>query len=158
LNFLSSRIAVIGLGYVGLPLAIEFGKKFKVLGFDLNIKRIKDLSSGIDQTKEADLTDLSFVLNNYESFGLKFSSNVEDLRSYNIYIVTVPTPINQFKAPDLSPLLNASAMLGSVLSEGDLVIYESTVYPGCTEDDCVPVLEKFSGLRFNVDFFLWLFS
>jgi len=153
LNFLSSRIAVIGLGYVGLPLAIEFGKKFKVLGFDLNIKRIKDLSSGIDQTKEADLTDLSFVLNNYESFGLKFSSNVEDLRSYNIYIVTVPTPINQFKAPDLSPLLNASAMLGSVLSEGDLVIYESTVYPGCTEDDCVPVLEKFSGLRFNVDFF-----
>lgn len=141
------------MGYVGLPLAIEFGKKFKVLGFDLNIKRIKDLSSGIDQTKEADLTDLSFVLNNYESFGLKFSSNVEDLRSYNIYIVTVPTPINQFKAPDLSPLLNASAMLGSVLSEGDLVIYESTVYPGCTEDDCVPVLEKFSGLRFNVDFF-----
>ena len=153
LNFQTNKIAVIGLGYVGLPLAIEFGKKFNVLGFDVDLNRINELSLGYDRTMEADLNDLSLVFSNVEGYGLKFSSKVEDLRSSNIFIVTVPTPINRFKAPDLAPLLNASAMLGAILSKGDVVIYESTVYPGCTEDDCVPVLEKFSGLRFNVDFY-----
>ncbi len=153
LNFQTNKIAVIGLGYVGLPLAIEFGKKFNVLGFDVNIERIKELSSGQDRTMEANLKELSSVMRDGEGTGLKFSSDVNDLIPYDIYIVTVPTPINQFKAPDLSPLLKASAMLGSILSKGDVVIYESTVYPGCTEDDCVPVLEQFSGLKYNIDFF-----
>ena len=153
LNFQTNKIAVIGLGYVGLPLAIEFGKKFNVLGFDINIERIKELSSGQDRTKEADLKDLSLVMRDADGIGLKFSSDVDDLQSYDIYIVTVPTPINQFKAPDLNPLLKASAIIGSKLSKGDVVIYESTVYPGCTEEDCVPVLERFSGLTFNVDFY-----
>ena len=153
LNFQTNRIAVIGLGYVGLPLAIEFGKKFNVLGFDVNEERIKELSSGQDRTMEANLKELTSVMRDCEGTGLKFSSDVDDLRPCDIYIVTVPTPINQFKAPDLSPLLKASAMLGSNLSKGDVVIYESTVYPGCTEEDCVPVLEQFSGLKYNIDFF-----
>jgi UDP-N-acetyl-D-galactosamine dehydrogenase len=147
------KIAVIGLGYVGLPLAIEFGKKYKVLGFDIHQARIDELSRGEDRTMEADMEGLISVMVFSEESGLTFSSNAEDLRSCNVYIVTVPTPIDQFKAPDLTPLLKASEMLGSVLSNGDIVIYESTVYPGCTEEDCVPVLEKFSGLKFNTDFF-----
>lgn len=154
--FSQKKIAVIGLGYVGLPLAIEFGKKFKVLGFDINDDRIAQLSNGIDRTNEADLSGMAFgVKLAYESknLGLNFSSNPEDLKSYNVYIVTVPTPIDQFKAPDLSPLLRASEMLGKIIKNGDIIIYESTVYPGCTEEDCVPVLEKYSGLTFNKDFF-----
>ena len=152
----NSKIAIIGLGYVGLPLAIEFGKKYKVLGFDINKARIEELKSGKDRTNEADLEGLQFVMNlaiEADEVGLTFSSNLEELKSNNVYIVTVPTPIDQFKAPDLTPLLKASEMLGKILNKGDIVIYESTVYPGCTEEDCVPVLEKFSGLKFNQDFY-----
>lgn len=145
-------ISVIGLGYVGLPLAIEFAKKFKVFGFDINQNRVDELSRGEDRTQEADLETLNKVKFN-GGVGLVFSSDIEEIRNSNVYIVTVPTPINQFKAPDLFPLLKASEMIGKVLSKGDIVIYESTVYPGCTEDDCVPVLEKFSGLIYNEDFY-----
>ncbi|GAA0533749.1 nucleotide sugar dehydrogenase [Chitinophaga japonensis] len=149
------KIAVIGLGYVGLPLAIEFGKKYKVLGFDTNKRRIEDLYSGKDITKEANIEELSKVLRREPAHnkGLFLSSSQQNLREYNTYIVTVPTPVNQFKAPDLSHLLKATKMLGKVLKKGDIVIYESTVYPGCTEDECVPVLEQNSGLKFNRDFF-----
>ena len=149
----SEKIAIIGLGYVGLPLAIEFGKKYQVLGFDIHKERIDELSKGKDRTMEADMDTLLAVMNSKATAGLKFSSNAEDLKSSNIFIVTVPTPIDQFKTPDLTPLLSASEMIGKALKVGDLVIYESTVYPGCTEEDCVPVLEKFSGLKFNKDFF-----
>lgn len=150
----NNKIAVIGLGYVGLPLAVEFGKKYDVLGFDINIRRVVELQKGKDHTNEADLEGLAEATGRRNGqTGLWFSSDKEDLKTYNIFIVTVPTPINQFKAPDLTPLLKASEMIGSVLKEGDIVIYESTVYPGCTEEDCVPVLEKASGLKFNVDFF-----
>ena len=151
------KIAVIGLGYVGLPLAIEFAKKYDVLGFDINPVRIEELNKGVDRTQEADLQRLlSVVSDKSESkseIGLSFSSNTGDLQLYNTFIITVPTPINDFKSPDLVPLIKASEMVGSVLNVGDVVIYESTVYPGCTEDDCVPVLEAYSGLRFNKDFF-----
>lgn len=148
------QIAIIGLGYVGLPLAIEFGKKYKVLGFDIKRDRIDELAKGEDSTKEANIEDLKQVTaQSFSGIGLTFSCDVADLNAYNIYIVTVPTPIDQFKAPDLTPLLKASEMLGKVLKKGDIVIYESTVYPGCTEEDCVPVLEKHSGLKFNIDFF-----
>ncbi len=156
MNFKEKQIAIIGLGYVGLPLAIEFGKKYKVLGFDINQSRIDELSSGKDRTNEADLDDLKLAIelaNQSESIGLNFSSKFDDLNDYNVYVVTVPTPIDKFKAPDLTPLLKASQMLGKVLKKGDIVIYESTVYPGCTEEDCVPVLEKYSGLKFNKDFY-----
>ncbi|ERJ57714.1 nucleotide sugar dehydrogenase [Sphingobacterium paucimobilis] len=150
------NIAVIGLGYVGLPLAIEFAKKYKVLGFDINLERVNELSSGRDRTQEADLDFLHQVIEkqvDIEGAGLSFSSDIEDLKECNTYIVTVPTPIDEFKAPDLRPLIKASEMLGKVLGIGDVVIYESTVYPGCTEEDCVPVLERVSGLVFNKDFF-----
>ncbi len=151
---LQHKIAVIGLGYVGLPLAIEFGKKYQVLGFDINEKRIQDLLKGEDETNEVDPEALKeATLQKSTGKGLHFSANPSELAGYTIYIVTVPTPINRFKAPDLRPLLAASQMLGKVLKKNDLVIYESTVYPGCTEEDCVPVLEKFSGLAFNTDFF-----
>lgn len=143
------HIAIIGLGYVGLPLAIEFAKQYKVLGFDINETRIKDLTANIDSTKEADLNALQNVLGK----GLQLSSDVSLLKECNVYIVTVPTPIDQFKAPDLKPLLGATKMLAPFLSKGDVVIYESTVYPGCTEEDCVPVLEQFSGLKYNSDFY-----
>ena len=148
------KIAIIGLGYVGLPLAIEFAKKYKVLGFDIDEARIQELSAGEDRTREADLEALKIVLHiGDRPTGLQFSATTADLQQCQIYIVTVPTPINRFKAPDLQPLLKASAMIGSVLKKGDIVIYESTVYPGCTEEDCVPVLEQCSGLKFNEDFF-----
>jgi len=149
------KIAVIGLGYVGLPLAIEFAKKYDVLGFDVNESRINELSQGIDRTKEANLQELQSVITGLSKHGvgLHFSSDANDLRKYNTFIVTVPTPIDQFKAPDLKPLIKASEMLGAVIKKGDIIIYESTVYPGCTEDDCVPVIERVSGLKFNVDFF-----
>jgi len=153
---LDKKIAIIGLGYVGLPLAIEFGKKFRTVGFDINEHRIKELISGIDRTHEADLEQLHAATNktlNDKNIGLSFTSIVSELNFCNVFIVTVPTPIDQFKAPDLTPLLKASKMLGSILKKGDIVIYESTVYPGCTEEDCVPVLEMESGLKFNIDFF-----
>jgi UDP-N-acetyl-D-galactosamine dehydrogenase len=143
------HIAIIGLGYVGLPLAIEFAKQYQVLGFDINETRIKELSANKDITKEADLTALQEVLGK----GLTLSSDVDMLQECNVYIVTVPTPIDQFKAPDLKPLLAATEMLAKYLEKSDIVIYESTVYPGCTEEDCVPVLEKYSGLKYNVDFY-----
>jgi UDP-N-acetyl-D-galactosamine dehydrogenase len=146
------KIAVIGLGYVGLPLAIEFAKKFQVLGFDIDENRVLELNNNTDKTKEADLNELSKVLNT-DGIGLTLSSDQELLRHCNIYIVTVPTPVDASKAPDLKPLLKATKMLAGVLSKGDIVIYESTVYPGCTEDDCVPVLEEYSGLKYNLDFF-----
>lgn len=150
------KIAIIGLGYVGLPLAIEFGKKYKVLGFDISESRIDELSLRIDRTNEADLEGLKLAMDlalEIDSKGLTFSSKIDDLNLYNVYIVTVPTPIDQFKRPDLTPLLKASEMLGKVLKKGDIVIYESTVYPGCTEEDCVPVLEKYSKLIYNQDFY-----
>jgi UDP-N-acetyl-D-galactosamine dehydrogenase len=149
----SKTIAVIGLGYVGLPLAIEFGKKYKVIGFDISKQRIDDLNNGIDRTLEADIEGLKLAVSLTGDKGLRFTSDTEVLKQANIYIVTVPTPIDQFKAPDLTPLLKASEMLAKVLKKDDIVIYESTVYPGCTEEDCVPVLEKFSGLKFNQDFY-----
>lgn len=151
-----SEIAVIGLGYVGLPLAIEFGKKYKVLGFDINAERVEELQQGVDHTMEADLEGMNEAMNLrkiHQDKGLLFSSSEEDLKGYNTYIVTVPTPIDGFNKPDLSPLIKASQMLGRVISEGDIVIYESTTYPGCTEEDCVPQIEKISGLKFNRDFF-----
>jgi UDP-N-acetyl-D-galactosamine dehydrogenase len=144
---MSTRIAIIGLGYVGFPLAVEFGKKNPTLGFDIDTSRIAELNTGFDRTQEVTPEQLK------TSVSLTFSSNAADLNSCNTFIVTVPTPIDHFKKPDLSPLLKASEMIGKALKKGDLVIYESTVYPGCTEEDCVPVLEKFSGLKFNVDFF-----
>jgi UDP-N-acetyl-D-galactosamine dehydrogenase len=150
------KIAVVGLGYVGLPLAIEFGKKYNVLGFDINKTRIEELQRGVDHTLEADLAGLREATNlkkESPTLGLSFSSNESDLKKCNIYIVTVPTPINQFNMPDLTPLIKASEMLGRVISPGNIAIYESTTYPGCTEEDCVPVIEKVSGLKFNTDFF-----
>jgi len=149
-----AKIAIIGLGYVGLPLAIEFAKKYKVVGFDINLNRIGELRVGFDNTNEADVLSLQDVTEKQETgVGLEFSSFIEDIRDCNIYIITVPTPVDHFKSPDLKPLLYASELIGGVLKPGDLVIYESTVYPGCTEEDCVPVLEKFSGLVFNDGFY-----
>ncbi len=144
---MSTRIAIIGLGYVGFPLAVEFGKKIPTLGFDIDTSRIAELNQGFDRTQEVTAEQLK------ASVSLSFSSTAADLATCNTFIVTVPTPIDHFKKPDLSPLLKASEMIGKALKKGDLVIYESTVYPGCTEEDCVPVLEKFSGLKFNQDFF-----
>ena len=140
-------IAIVGLGYVGLPLAIEFGKKYPVIGYDVNENRISQLTDGFDSTLEVESDQLAAVTH------LSFSSEINDLRLCNVYIVTVPTPIDMFKKPDLSYLLKASADIGKLLKPGDTVIYESTVYPGCTEEDCVPVLEKYSRLTFNTDFF-----
>lgn len=151
-----NKIAIIGLGYVGLPLAIEFAKKYDVLGFDINQSRISELSKGEDHTKEADLDSLKEVIalgTAQQGKGLRFSGDYQALKDYHVFIVTVPTPIDQFKAPDLKPLIKASEMIGKALKKGDIVIYESTVYPGCTEEECVPVLERTSGLKFNTDFF-----
>ncbi|MEY2670685.1 MAG: hypothetical protein RLZZ577_1001 [Bacteroidota bacterium] len=156
MNLRETKIAIIGLGYVGLPLAIEFGKKYKVLGFDINQSRIEELNLLIDRTNEADLIGLKHAVDLAKSdvdLGLNFSTNTDELKNYNVFIVTVPTPIDQFKAPDLTPLLKASEMLGKIIKKGDIVIYESTVYPGCTEEDCVPVLEKYSDLKYNSDFY-----
>lgn len=140
-------LAVIGLGYVGLPLAVEFGKKYKVIGFDIYQKRIDELKEGYDRTLEVGKEELQ------SAKGLSYTTNLEDLREAQIYIVTVPTPIDHYNKPDLTPLLKASSSVGKVLKKGDIVIYESTVYPGCTEEDCVPILERESGLKFNADFF-----
>ncbi|WP_442112972.1 Vi polysaccharide biosynthesis UDP-N-acetylglucosamine C-6 dehydrogenase TviB [Pseudomonas sp. NUPR-001] len=141
------KLAVIGLGYVGLPLAVEFGKQRNVVGFDINQARIDALNEGHDATLEVSDEEL------LEAKGLQYSANLEDLRGCNTFIVTVPTPIDEYKQPDLTPLIKASETIGKVLKQGDIVIYESTVYPGATEEDCVPVLERVSGLAFNRDFF-----
>jgi UDP-N-acetyl-D-galactosamine dehydrogenase len=140
-------IAILGLGYVGLPLAVEFGKQRPTLGFDINAKRVAELQSGQDHTLECSAVELK------EAHHLRYSRHIEDLKAAQIYIVTVPTPVDQANRPDMTPLIKASETVGTVLKPGDIVIYESTVYPGATEEVCVPVLEKFSGLKFNQDFF-----
>lgn len=141
------KIAIIGLGYVGLPLAVEFGKKTSVVGFDIHQKRIDELKSGQDHTLEVSSEELS------QATHLSYSASLEDLKSCNFFIVTVPTPIDDYKQPDLTPLVKASTSIGKVLKKGDIVVYESTVYPGATEEVCIPVLEQVSGLSFNQDFF-----
>ena len=152
---MSIKIAVIGLGYVGLPLARLFATKFPVVGFDINKKRISELNQGIDNTLEISHSLLSSVLVTQltDINGLLCSSDLNDIKDCNYYIVTVPTPVDKNNRPDLTPLYKSSETVGKVLKKGDIVIYESTVYPGVTEDECVPVLEKISGLKFNVDFF-----
>ncbi len=141
------KIGIIGLGYVGLPLAVEFGKSMDVIGFDINQMRIDELKKGYDRTLEVDEAEMK------SSTKLTFSTKLEELASVNYFIVTVPTPVDEYRNPDLTPLQSASRTVGSVLKKNDIVIYESTVYPGCTEEVCVPILEKVSGLKFNVDFF-----
>jgi UDP-N-acetyl-D-glucosamine/UDP-N-acetyl-D-galactosamine dehydrogenase len=141
------KIGIIGLGYVGLPLAVEFSKKYDTLGIDINTTRISELKEGIDKTLEVTSDDLKAA-----KF-LEFSSNFKDLKECNYYIVTVPTPIDKNKRPDLTPLFRALEAVGKTLNKGDIVIYESTVYPGATEEDCVPILEQVSGLKFNTDFY-----
>ncbi len=143
----NTKIAIIGLGYVGLPLAVEFGKKYEVVGFDINKNRINELKSGIDATLEVDSDELA------EAKKLQYSFDPDKLKEANLYIVTVPTPIDKHKQPDLTPLIKASEMLGVVVNNGDIIIYESTVYPGATEEECIPVIEKVSGLKFNEDFY-----
>ena len=141
------KVAIIGLGYVGLPLALEFSKKRSIVSFDISKQRIDELRAGIDKNLEFSKDELKF------SKQINFTSNKKDLETANCFIVTVPTPVNKFKKPDLKPLLKASKMISKILKKGDLIIYESTVYPGCIEEQCVPVLEKFSRLKFNKDFF-----
>ncbi|MGJ1535322.1 nucleotide sugar dehydrogenase [Sphingobacterium multivorum] len=157
-DFKVKKIAVIGQGYVGLPLAIAFSDFFPVIGFDINKTRIEELKQGLDRTLETDQKELKrardlFSTSN-QSKGYDASNSTADIADANVYIVTVPTPIDRYNSPDLSPLLKASKMIGELLAIGDLVIYESTVYPGCTEEECIPVLETFSGLKFNQDFFV----
>ena len=147
MNIENAKIAVIGLGYVGLPLAVEFGKRREVLGFDINVKRVDELKSGHDFTLETAPEELS------EATGLSFTCDVDELNKANVFIVTVPTPIDEFNAPDMKPLQKASEMLSRVIKKGDVVIYESTVYPGATEEVCLPILEGGSGLKFNLEFF-----
>ena len=144
----STKIGVIGLGYVGLPLAIEFSYQFPVIGFDINANRILDLNSGVDSTNEVEIANLKKANN------IIFTSDADTLQDCNFYIVTVPTPINKNKRPDLGPLINASNLIATVLKKGDVVVYESTVYPGATEEDCVPILENISGLSLNKDFYV----
>lgn len=143
----NTKICIIGQGYVGLPLAVEFGKIYPTIGFDIKEDRIKELSEGIDSTLECSSEELS------ESTHLTFTTQLNDIRDANVYIVTVPTPIDDYKTPNLTPLIKASEMLGKVIKKGDYVIYESTVYPGATEEDCLPLIEKSSGLKLNEDFF-----
>lgn len=149
------KIGIIGLGYVGLPLAVEFAKKYKVFGFDINPNRIEQLRSGYDQTKEIAEHELKEVLTPVCTTpkGLFLTGDIDTLKACNTYIITVPTPVDKSHRPDLTPLISASKLVGKVLKKNDIVIYESTVYPGVTEDECMPVLEKTSGLKFNIDFF-----
>ena len=144
---MDNKIAIIGLGYVGIPLAVEFGKLTKTIGFDIDKSRINELKSGYDRTLEMSNDDL------LSSKKLEYTTNINDIKNCNIYIITVPTPINSKNQPDLTPLIKSSESVGKVLKKGDIVIYESTVYPGVTEDECVPILESVSSLRFNVDFY-----
>ncbi len=143
----NTRIGVVGLGYVGLPLAVEFGKHYDTVGFDINARRVEELRGGVDHTLEVDAGELAAATR------LEFSANLNDIRDCHVYVVTVPTPIDVAKRPDLTPLVKASETLGKVLKVGDIVVYESTVYPGCTEEVCIPILERVSGLTFNRDFF-----
>ncbi|TVL09941.1 Vi polysaccharide biosynthesis protein VipA/TviB [Shewanella algae] len=143
----NARVGIIGLGYVGLPLAVEFGKKSLTIGFDINQSRIDELSAGHDSTLECSDNELE------EAKYLSYTSSLQELKQCNVYIVTVPTPIDEHKQPDLTPLIKASEALGTVVNQGDIIVYESTVYPGATEEDCIPVVERVSGLKFNQDFF-----
>lgn len=145
---INTRIAIIGLGYVGLPLAVEFGKKYPTIGFDINRHRVAELREGIDSTKETDSEELAAATH------LTYSTDINDLQEANVYIVTVPTPVDQHHRPDLTPLKSASETIGKVIRQGDIVVYESTVYPGATEEYCVPVIEQVSGLKFNSDFYV----
>lgn len=145
--FKNIKLAVVGLGYVGLPLAVEFGKKRDTIGFDINPQRINDLKNGNDLTLEVSIAELK------SATLLDYTNSIEDLSQCNCFIVTVPTPIDEYNHPDLTPLIKASETVGKLLKRGGVVIYESTVYPGCTEEECVPILEKFSGLKFNIDFY-----
>ena len=149
------KIAVIGLGYVGLPLARLFATKYPVVGFDINSVRITELTSGIDSTLELEEETLKSVLvsKSSGSNGLFCTTQLDDLKDCNYYIITVPTPVDKNNRPDLTPLYKSSESVGKVLKKGDIVIYESTVYPGATEDECIPVLERISGLKFNIDFY-----
>lgn len=141
------RIAVVGLGYVGLPLAVEFGKKFDTVGFDIKKDRLEQLRKGVDLTLETSGDDLAAATK------LRYSATLDDLRDRDVFIVTVPTPVDKYNNPDLTPLYKSSETVGKVMKKGAVVIYESTVFPGCTEEECVPVLEKCSGMVFNKDFF-----
>ncbi|MGR5078521.1 Vi polysaccharide biosynthesis UDP-N-acetylglucosamine C-6 dehydrogenase TviB [Photobacterium swingsii] len=142
-----AKVAIIGLGYVGLPLAVEFGKKAPTIGFDINQARIDELAVGRDSTLECSDNELA------EAIHLSYTASLQELKECNVYIVTVPTPIDEHKQPDLTPLIKASEALGTVLSKGDVIVYESTVYPGATEEECIPVVERVSGLKFNKDFY-----
>ncbi|MCU8496907.1 nucleotide sugar dehydrogenase, partial [Vibrio vulnificus] len=149
MNFIldNAKVGIIGLGYVGLPLAVEFGKQRQTIGFDINQSRINELSAGHDNTLECSDTELA------EATQLVYTTSLDALKECNVFIVTVPTPIDEHKQPDLTPLIKASETLGKVIKQGDVIIYESTVYPSATEDDCIPVVERVSGLKFNQDFF-----
>ncbi len=146
-NLRNLNIGIVGLGYVGLPLAVEFGKQFDTVGFDIDADRVDELKRGVDSTREVDATELAAAAR------LTCTTRLDELRRCKVFIVTVPTPIDEYKRPDLTPLIRSSESVGKVLKKGDVVVYESTVYPGCTEEVCVPILERVSGLRFNVDFF-----
>jgi UDP-N-acetyl-D-galactosamine dehydrogenase len=146
-NLRNLKVGIVGLGYVGLPLAVEFGKRFQTVGFDIKPDRVDELRRGVDSTLEVDSKELA------EATRLSYTTNLADLEPCRVYIVTVPTPIDEYKRPDLTPLEKSSESLGKVLKKGDVVVYESTVYPGCTEEVCVPILERVSGLKFNKDFF-----
>ncbi|MBS1573115.1 MAG: nucleotide sugar dehydrogenase, partial [Bacteroidetes bacterium] len=152
------KLAVIGQGYVGLPLSLEFASHFPVLGFDINQQRISELQNGKDSTLEADINKLNATIESYKlsngEKGYFATSSLDEIKKANVYIVTVPTPIDQYNSPDLKPLLSASKMLGGVIKKGDIIIYESTVFPGCTEEECVPILEEYSSLVYNKDFFV----
>lgn len=147
MNIDNAKVGIVGLGYVGLPLAVEFGKKRSTIGFDINQARIDELSAGRDSTLECSDSELA------EATHLLYTTSLEELKTCNVFIVTVPTPIDEHKQPDLTPLIKASETLGKVIKQGDVIIYESTVYPGATEEDCIPVVERVSGLKFNQDFF-----
>jgi UDP-N-acetyl-D-galactosamine dehydrogenase len=148
LNPRKCKIGVVGLGYVGLPLAVEFGKRFQTIGFDIKASRIAELKAGHDSTLEVDASDLKAA-----KF-LTYSTNIKDLRTCKVFVATVPTPIDRYNRPDLKPIRSASELIGKVLKKGDVVIFESTVYPGCTEEVAVPILERVSRLKFNKDFFV----
>jgi UDP-N-acetyl-D-galactosamine dehydrogenase len=146
-NLRNLKVGIVGLGYVGLPLAVEFGKRFQTVGFDIKVDRINELRKGVDSTLEVDAKELA------EAAKLSYTTSLDELRPCKVFIVTVPTPIDEYKRPDLTPLVKASETVGKVLKKGDVVVYESTVYPGCTEEVCIPILERVSGLKFNKDFY-----
>ena len=146
-NLINTKIGIIGLGYVGLPLAVEFGKKYPTIGFDISMERLKELAVGYDRTRELEREQI------LEADFLEFADSIADLESCNVYIVTVPTPINLHKQPNLNPLISASKSVGKILTHGDIVIFESTVFPGATEEICVPLLENLSGLKYNKEFY-----